>query len=606
MASSVHIGSDGLGPGGDRLLIVHDQAADLGGHERALEALLGHYPAANAMAPHFTPTNRPEGHRTAWDGRSRLVGRGGRRSSFLAPVYARRLAGTGVQDADVVLSITQGGWSLAARVAPGAIHLCYSGGLPGHLYGQSRLYLGHEPRPLRPLIAVALPGLRAHDRRMMRRPRRVIANSAFSASELRRIHGREAEVVHPPVRTDFFTPGDAPRQLFLVVARLIASKRVDLVVEAFRGLEEELVVAGGGPMLEELRRAAPRNVRFVGPCDDETLRDLYRRSRALICPSLETFGIAMTEAHAWGDHGDAARVRLRHHDSELLDRRADECAASAIELPKRGVVDPAGEAHVRRRSRSQAVHPGTAAGDHERLVEVAEGVDQVVELLLRDQPTDREEVALPPGRGREEVRADGRVDHLGAPAVHALDGAGRERGVRDHAVRAAHQPPVVGTQGRHGGPHHGSQWRRLGAEVEMRFAVERGRRTRAIRDEPSAGRHRRREAPSARGEDKHHARRLHRRGGEPAPVERSEEVALLSARREQPGADRPRRRVGVGAHEAREVVGDDRRAREPLGKRLHDALGAAALHRLGDDGELVSVLARVRPGHPGIMVSRPE
>ena len=336
MASSVHIGSDGLGPGGDRLLIVHDQAADLGGHERALEALLGHYPAANAMAPHFTPTNRPEGHRTAWDGRSRLVGRGGRRSSFLAPVYARRLAGTGVQDADVVLSITQGGWSLAARVAPGAIHLCYSGGLPGHLYGQSRLYLGHEPRPLRPLIAVALPGLRAHDRRMMRRPRRVIANSAFSASELRRIHGRDAEVVHPPVRTDFFTPGDAPRQLFLVVARLIASKRVDLVVEAFRGLEEELVVAGGGPMLEELRRAAPRNVRFVGPCDDETLRDLYRRSRALICPSLETFGIAMTEAHACGvpviapRAGGALEVVSDRRTGILLDHVTPGSVAEAV------------------------------------------------------------------------------------------------------------------------------------------------------------------------------------------------------------------------------------------------------------------------------------
>ena len=96
---------------------------------------------------------------------------------------------------------------------------------------------------------------------------------------------------------------------FLVVARLVSFKRVDAVVEAFRGLQERLVVAGDGPALGQLRRSAPPNVGFAGASDDPTLLELYRSSRALICPSVETFGIAMGEMQACGKPVIGARAR---------------------------------------------------------------------------------------------------------------------------------------------------------------------------------------------------------------------------------------------------------------------------------------------------------
>jgi len=288
---------------------VHDQAADLGGQERAVQALIEHYPSATALAPRFAATNRPAGHRTSWDGRTRLLGRGrDRRRAFLAPLYGLRVARAGVQDADIVLSITQGGWSPAARVPLSTPHACYSFGLPPHVYGFSQTYLNDEPRALRPVLRAALPALRAYDRSMLRRPRRLITCSEFAARELQRVHGRLAEVVHPPVRTHVFTPAPADRQTFLMVARLVSFKRVDMVVEAFRGLEEKLVVAGDGPALAQLRRIAPANVSFVGACDDAALLRYYRSSRALICPSVETFGIAMCEAQACGTPVIGARA----------------------------------------------------------------------------------------------------------------------------------------------------------------------------------------------------------------------------------------------------------------------------------------------------------
>jgi glycosyltransferase involved in cell wall biosynthesis len=201
----------------------------------------------------------------------------------------------------------------------------------------------------------------------------VIANSAFSARQLERIHGRAADVVHPPVRTDYFTPGDTDRRHFLVVARLIAFKRVDVVVEAFRGLEEELVVAGGGPRLAELRRAAPRNVRLVGPCGDEELRDLYRSSRALVCPSLETFGIAMAEAHATGTPVIAPRA------GGALEIVSDDRTGILLERP-----DPSEIARAVRALDTTDLDPRACRQSAERFAEArfTEAMDRILEEEL--------------------------------------------------------------------------------------------------------------------------------------------------------------------------------------------------------------------------------
>jgi glycosyltransferase involved in cell wall biosynthesis len=145
-----------------------------------------------------------------------------------------------------------------------------------------------------------LPALRAYYRRLVRRPDRLVTVSRSSAVAIARVYGRQAEIVHPPVRTEFFTPARGPRGPFLTVARLVPQKRLDVLIEAFRGSDERLVVAGRGPWIDRLGARAPANVSFVGWVDDVRLRELYRTSRALICPSVEEFGIVMAEAHACG------------------------------------------------------------------------------------------------------------------------------------------------------------------------------------------------------------------------------------------------------------------------------------------------------------------
>ena len=112
--------------------------------------------------------------------------------------------------------------------------------------------------------------------------------------------GEKLAVIHPPVRTDFFTPGGERGDAFLWVGRFVGYKRPDLVVEAFAGLPSELIMVGDGPLRNELARRATPNVTFLDPLADEELRRLYRSVRALVFPANEDFGIAMAEAQACG------------------------------------------------------------------------------------------------------------------------------------------------------------------------------------------------------------------------------------------------------------------------------------------------------------------
>jgi glycosyltransferase involved in cell wall biosynthesis len=198
----------------------------------------------------------------------------------------------------VVLSLAHTGWSAAAAIPAGARHVCYSAGPPRALYEHSDLYLLDYPRTVRATLRMTIPAVRAHHRRMMRRPDRLVTNSRWSADELARLVGVAPDVVYPPVRTEFFTPSEAERGHFLVVARLKPHKRVDVVIDAFRELDDRVVVVGGGPWLDRLRRSAPPNVSFTGYVSDAELRRLYRASHAVLCPSIEEFGIVMAEAHA--------------------------------------------------------------------------------------------------------------------------------------------------------------------------------------------------------------------------------------------------------------------------------------------------------------------
>jgi glycosyltransferase involved in cell wall biosynthesis len=217
---------------------------------------------------------------------------------WLLPLMPAAWRMTELRDVDVVISSSHA-CANAVRVEAGTPHLSYCH-TPMRYAWDFDAEAERFPRVVRPAARLGMAWFRRWDRRVATRIDRFLANSSAVAERVEHFYGREAAVVHPPVRTDYFTPNGDPRSGFLYVGRLVPYKRADLAVEAFRGLPYELTVVGAGPGAETLRRAAPPNVRFVDDVDDDELRRLYRSAVALVAPGVEDFGIIMAEAQACG------------------------------------------------------------------------------------------------------------------------------------------------------------------------------------------------------------------------------------------------------------------------------------------------------------------
>ena len=189
------------------------------------------------------------------------------------------------------------------RPAPGALHLCYCHTPMRYVWDRYDDYFGPgRASPLaRLLIRPIAARLRAWDVRTAARVDRFAANSAYVAGRIRRYYGRDSVVIPPPVDTDFFTPGeDRPGAYDLVVSALAPYKRLDLVLDAYRGTGLPLRIVGTGPESDRLRSLAPAGVTFLGHLPDEQLRDEYRGCRAVLMPGVEDAGIVPLEALACG------------------------------------------------------------------------------------------------------------------------------------------------------------------------------------------------------------------------------------------------------------------------------------------------------------------
>lgn len=126
-----------------------------------------------------------------------------------------------------------------------------------------------------------------------------VANSELIRDRIRRFYGRDAEVVYPPVTGDWRNEGDDG--YFVTWSRLAPDKRIDLIAEAFAGLDERLVIAGDGEERERLEQIASKhdNIDIRGFVDD--IESLVARASAVIyAPKQEDFGLVGAEALSAG------------------------------------------------------------------------------------------------------------------------------------------------------------------------------------------------------------------------------------------------------------------------------------------------------------------
>lgn len=188
----------------------------------------------------------------------------------------------------------------------GVPHICYCHAPARYLWSQSSNYTSPDLKGrLRALgLKVFANRLRTWDCRTTAPHTHFIANSNHTADEIMRCYAHDSSVIHPPVRTDYFTPDPSVTRgdHLLLVSALEPYKRVDLAIDAAIQLDRKLVIVGSGSHEPTLRTHAKNNplISFVGKVSDDQLRDHYRCARAFLFPQIEDFGITAVESQSCG------------------------------------------------------------------------------------------------------------------------------------------------------------------------------------------------------------------------------------------------------------------------------------------------------------------
>jgi glycosyltransferase involved in cell wall biosynthesis len=141
---------------------------------------------------------------------------------------------------------------------------------------------------------------RALDTQAMRRVRRVIANSQFTANKFRNLYQREAtDQVYCGIDPLFFHLPEQLGDYALYVGRLAPEKGVERLLKWWEPLDYPLYLVGSGEpaYVEYLKRQSSRHISFLGAKVGAAMLSAYQRCRFVVyLPFEEELGIVPLEA----------------------------------------------------------------------------------------------------------------------------------------------------------------------------------------------------------------------------------------------------------------------------------------------------------------------
>jgi glycosyltransferase involved in cell wall biosynthesis len=293
----------------------------------------------------------------------------------LLPLYPIYFGTLDLRTYDLVVSSSIA-FSKAVQTRPGALHVAYVHTPMRYAWDLEDYLLGSSlSLPARIAARAVGPILRRWDVRTARRPDVIVANSQTVRDRIHRHWHRDALVIHPPVDTTEIGVGDRDDGFYLVAARLLAYRHIDLAVAACMKLGLPLHVVGDGPERVRLEAIAGPSIRFLGNIDRPALVDQFRTCHAYLVPGIEDFGIAPVEAMAAGRPvvalraGGLTETVLEGVTGVFFDEPTIDAMVDAIQRLERGAFRPD-------RIRAHAITFDTAVFDRRwRELFEAHGVD---------------------------------------------------------------------------------------------------------------------------------------------------------------------------------------------------------------------------------------
>lgn len=151
------------------------------------------------------------------------------------------------------------------------------------------------------IVKAILHYIRLWDYRTANGVNHFIANSKFIARRIKKVYGREAAVVYPPVDIEAYELCEEKEDFYLTASRMVPYKKVKLIVEAFNEMpDKRLVVIGDGPEYAKIKEIAGSNITLMGYQPFSVLKEKMQKAKAFVFAAEEDFGITPVEAQACG------------------------------------------------------------------------------------------------------------------------------------------------------------------------------------------------------------------------------------------------------------------------------------------------------------------
>lgn len=215
------------------------------------------------------------------------------------PLMPMALEQLDLSNYDLIIS-SESGPAKGVVTRPDAVHICYCHSPMRYLWDMYPNYLKSSGKLIKVLFPWLAHWLRVWDRVSADRVDHFIANSNFIAKRINKFYRRESTVIFPPVNASTFNAMRPKESFYLCLGQMVGYKRADLVVEAFNQLDLPVVIIGEGELYEPLRKVAGPNIKFLGRQPFHVVKDHLERTKALIFPGVEDFGIVPVEAMASG------------------------------------------------------------------------------------------------------------------------------------------------------------------------------------------------------------------------------------------------------------------------------------------------------------------
>ena len=292
---------------GKSVAIVHDWCPSFRGGERVLAELCQLFEDADVFTLFdFLSDKIKEEHfpgvtfQTSIANRLPKVEKYYRSLFFACPFLIEQFDVTGY---DAVIT-SSAAFARGVLTRPDQPHLCYVHSPIRYAWDEQFSYLeqgrlGFGPKGL--LFRYLLHKMRTWDARTAHGPDLMLANSNYVRARIRRIYGRDARVVFPPVALDEMQYAAQKDDYYITASFLAPYKRTDLVIKAFNAMPtRRLRVVGEGQQLATLRALAGPNVEFTGYLPRCEYVKAIASARAFVFAGCEDFGIALAEAQACG------------------------------------------------------------------------------------------------------------------------------------------------------------------------------------------------------------------------------------------------------------------------------------------------------------------